>query len=318
MRCFGPCSREGRGGTLLLRFSVLLAMGGMVLLFLMIFAFAMPVFLHGGEGGGPFSWTWSPGQGRFGILPMVAGSLAMGAIEAVNKKDEDKLVTCPVDGNGYNFGVAHIFASFNDTFVHVTDLSGRETFSRVTGGMKVKADRDESSPYAAMLAAQDVAARCQQLGINALHIKLRAEGGTKSKTPGPGAQSALRALARSGLKIGRIAVQNIRILGLDVDVAEEVVPHKRIVAFGMLLRQAHILVHVEGHYMLERHHALLVQVNQFLIHAQRRGTGRTSQYKRFFGSGIGSLNLGRNIMCRPLRYGLIIRLNNYSHKIKGF
>merc|ERR1712072_546037 len=45
------------------------------------------------------------------------------------------------------FGVARIFASFNDTFVHVTDLSGRETISRVTGGMKVKADRDESSPY---------------------------------------------------------------------------------------------------------------------------------------------------------------------------
>ncbi|EEB86574.1 hypothetical protein MPER_16423, partial [Moniliophthora perniciosa FA553] len=37
------------------------------------------------------------------------------------------------------FGVAHIFASFNDTFVHVTDLSGKETISRVTGGMKVKA-----------------------------------------------------------------------------------------------------------------------------------------------------------------------------------
>lgn len=52
------------------------------------------------------------------------------------------------------FGVAHIFASFNDTFVHVTDLSGRETIARITGGMKVKADRDEASPYAAMLAAQ--------------------------------------------------------------------------------------------------------------------------------------------------------------------
>ena len=43
--------------------------------------------------------------------------------------------------------------------------------------MKVKADRDESSPYAAMLAAQDVAARCKELGINALHIKIRATGG---------------------------------------------------------------------------------------------------------------------------------------------
>ncbi|CAD6199448.1 unnamed protein product [Caenorhabditis auriculariae] len=102
------------------------------------------------------------------------------------------------------FAVAHIFASFNDTFVHVTDISGRETIVRVTGGMKVKADRDESSPYAAMLAAQDVAERCKQLGINALHIKLRATGGTKTKTPGPGAQAALRALARAGMKIGRI------------------------------------------------------------------------------------------------------------------
>ena len=72
------------------------------------------------------------------------------------------------------------------------------------GGMKVKADRDESSPYAAMLAAQDVAARCREVGITALHIKLRATGGTGTKTPGPGAQSALRALARAGMSIGRI------------------------------------------------------------------------------------------------------------------
>ena len=86
----------------------------------------------------------------------------------------------------------------------MTDLSGRETLVRVTGGMKVKADRDESSPYAAMLASQDVAARCKQLGVTALHIKLRATGGTSTKTPGPGAQSALRALARAGMKIGRI------------------------------------------------------------------------------------------------------------------
>ncbi len=50
-------------------------------------------------------------------------------------------------------------------------------FAVCTGGMKVKADRDESSPYAAMLAAQDVAARCKELGITALHIKIRATGG---------------------------------------------------------------------------------------------------------------------------------------------
>ena len=70
--------------------------------------------------------------------------------------------------------------------------------------MKVKADRDESSPYAAMLAAQDVAARCKEIGVTALHIKLRATGGVGTKTPGPGAQSALRALARAGMRIGRI------------------------------------------------------------------------------------------------------------------
>lgn len=93
---------------------------------------------------------------------------------------------------------------------HVTDLTGRETIVRVTGGMKVKADRDESSPYAAMLAAQDVAVKCKEVGVTALHIKLRATGGVGTKTPGPGAQSALRALARSGMKIGRIGMLVIR------------------------------------------------------------------------------------------------------------
>ena len=55
-----------------------------------------------------------------------------------------------------------------------------------------------------MLAAQDVAVRCKELGVTAIHIKMRATGGNKTKTPGPGAQAALRALARAGLKIGRI------------------------------------------------------------------------------------------------------------------
>ena len=86
----------------------------------------------------------------------------------------------------------------------MTDLSGSETLVRRTGGMEVKADRDESSPYAAMIAAQKVAERCKELGIDALHIRLRATGGNRTKTPGPGAQSAMRALARSGIKIGKI------------------------------------------------------------------------------------------------------------------
>ena len=65
----------------------------------------------------------------------------------------------------------------NGSQANLGDSSGRETISRVTGGMKVKADRDESSPYAAMLAAQDVAVRCKELGITALHVKIRATGG---------------------------------------------------------------------------------------------------------------------------------------------
>jgi len=55
-----------------------------------------------------------------------------------------------------------------------------------------------------MLAAVDIVKCLQVVGINAVHIKLRGRGGVGVKTPGPGAQSAIRALARNGLKIGRV------------------------------------------------------------------------------------------------------------------
>ncbi|KAF9964571.1 ribosomal protein S14, S11, partial [Mortierella alpina] len=97
-------------------------------------------------------------------------------VKSTPKVQENISLGPQVRGDEEVFGVAHIFASFNDTFVHITDLTGRETISRVTGGMKVKADRDEASPYAAMLAAQDVAVKCKEVGITALHIKLRATG----------------------------------------------------------------------------------------------------------------------------------------------
>merc|ERR1712170_266826 len=140
----------------------------------------------------------------------------MGTLKQMSKKKEERVkeekVTYfgpPNHGNAgekapNNFGVVHLLATFNNTFIHVTDLSGRETYCRITGGMKVKADREESSPYAAMLASVDVCKALQVVGINAIHIKLRGRGGVGVKTPGPGAQSAIRALARNGLKIGRI------------------------------------------------------------------------------------------------------------------
>jgi len=146
-----------------------------------------------------------PGSGLHPHLIYLRSEKKMGPRKGQAQKQTEQVSLGPQVADGeIVFGVAHIYASFNDTFVHVTDLSGKETIARVTGGMKVKADRDEASPYAAMLAAQDVAERCRALNITALHIRLRATGGNKTKTPGPGAQSALRALARSGLKIGRI------------------------------------------------------------------------------------------------------------------
>ena len=89
------------------------------------------------------------------------------------------------------FGVCHLLASFNNTFIHVTDASGRETYARISGGMKVRQDREESSPYAAMLAAADVAKALKLVGCNAIHIKVRGRGGVHSKSPGPGAVAGI-------------------------------------------------------------------------------------------------------------------------------
>ena len=102
------------------------------------------------------------------------------------------------------WAVVHIYSSYNNTFVHVTDISGAETITRTSGGMFVKADRLESSPYAAMRAAAHAATIAKDRGINAIHIKVRAPGGSGARTPGAGAQAAIRALARAGFRIGRI------------------------------------------------------------------------------------------------------------------
>lgn len=102
------------------------------------------------------------------------------------------------------WGIAHIYSSYNDTIVHITDITGAETIARASGGMIVRADRDESSPYAAMQAAFRAARAAMDRDITRVNIKVRAPGGHGPKTPGPGAQAAIRALARAGLRIGRI------------------------------------------------------------------------------------------------------------------
>jgi len=102
------------------------------------------------------------------------------------------------------WGIAHIFSSYNNTVIHMTDLTGAETVAISSGGMHVNADRYESSPFAAMKAASKVIESAKSRGFTAFHIRVRAVGGVGSRVPGPGAQAAIRALARGGFTIGRI------------------------------------------------------------------------------------------------------------------
>lgn len=103
------------------------------------------------------------------------------------------------------WGVAHIYASYNDTIITVTDITGTETIARSSGGQMVKTDRLESSPTAAMGAAKKVAEICKEKGVTGLYIRVRAKGGHNGpKNPGPGAQAAIRTLSRVGMRIGKI------------------------------------------------------------------------------------------------------------------
>jgi small subunit ribosomal protein S11 len=103
------------------------------------------------------------------------------------------------------WGIAHIYSSYNNTIITITDITGTETLARASGGQVVKADRLESSPTAAMAAAKKVAEIAKEKGIQGLYIKVRGKGGHNGpKNPGPGAQATIRALSRIGLRIGKI------------------------------------------------------------------------------------------------------------------
>lgn len=104
-----------------------------------------------------------------------------------------------------NWGVCHIYSSYNNTIIHITDITGTETISKASGGMVVKAHRMESSPTAAMMAAKRAAESALEKGINGIHVRIKAPGGHNGpNNPGPGAQAAVRALSRMGLRIGII------------------------------------------------------------------------------------------------------------------
>ena len=103
------------------------------------------------------------------------------------------------------WAVAHIYSTYNNTIIHVTDITGTETIAKASGGMVVKSDRMESSPTAAMAAAKLVAESIKEKGVTGLNIKIKAKGGQNGPAnPGPGAQAAIRTLSRQGIRIGTI------------------------------------------------------------------------------------------------------------------
>ena len=77
------------------------------------------------------------------------------------------------------WAVAHIFASHNNVIITVTDATGAETIAKCSGGMVVRAQREESRPHAAMLAANQVADTLKERGIGQVQVRLRGAGGKR-------------------------------------------------------------------------------------------------------------------------------------------
>lgn len=107
------------------------------------------------------------------------------------KKDEDKKKK-EVEA------VLNIYASFNNTIAHVTDMSGK-TISKVTGGMVTKHGRLKANPTIAMFIAKRISEELKEKGINVLSVRIRAK--TRNPSPGPGANAIIKSLSRDGFKI---------------------------------------------------------------------------------------------------------------------
>jgi len=94
--------------------------------------------------------------------------------------------------------IINIYTSFNNTIVHVTDMSGK-TITKVTGGMVTKHDRLKANPTIAMFIAKRVSENIKDLGIRSLYFRIRAKTGNPA--PGPGAHAIIKSLSREGFKI---------------------------------------------------------------------------------------------------------------------
>lgn len=94
--------------------------------------------------------------------------------------------------------VVNIYTSFNNTLVHVTDMSGR-TLAKVTGGAVTKHSRLKANPTIAMFIAKRVSESLKELGVKPLYVRIRAK--THNPAPGPGAHAIIKSLSREGFKI---------------------------------------------------------------------------------------------------------------------
>ena len=92
-------------------------------------------------------------------------------------------------------GVAHIHATFNNTIVTISDRQGNALTWATAGGSGFRGSR-KSTPFAAQVAAERAGQAAQELGMKNLEVMV--------KGPGPGRDSAVRALNAIGLKISRI------------------------------------------------------------------------------------------------------------------
>src|SRR5882757_2471068 len=92
-------------------------------------------------------------------------------------------------------GVAHISATFNNTIVSITDVSGNVVAWSSSGTMGFKGSR-KSTPYAAQMAAEDAAKKAMEHGVKTIEVNVAG--------PGSGRESALRALQAAGLTVTTI------------------------------------------------------------------------------------------------------------------
>jgi small subunit ribosomal protein S11 len=92
-------------------------------------------------------------------------------------------------------GIAHVHASFNNTIITITDRQGNALAWATSGGQGFKGSR-KSTPFAAQVAADVAGKAAQESGVKNLEVRI--------KGPGPGRESAVRALNAAGFKITSI------------------------------------------------------------------------------------------------------------------